>query len=224
MGRVILAFIALNSDVFCHPTARVHGTTSQYVLLSFLSSAPLTGLLQIVQLLIERGCQYNAQNNEGFTPSDYAYSYVIPPFLRLRRCVLTSWIASAHGRLYKTLHGISSSITRKHGASSRRQRQGVRNGSALTARSTRSFPQDPSKLALEYVYVAAQQQAGTLPPQIATMKDRLVASLMAHTRPSHHRPHRSTRTRPGRSPRRRISETAPFCIHHSRTPLRLLRL
>lgn len=31
---------------------------------------------QIVQLLIERGCQYSARNNEGFTPSDYAYSYV----------------------------------------------------------------------------------------------------------------------------------------------------
>ncbi|KAJ6539478.1 ankyrin repeat-containing domain protein [Mycena capillaripes] len=30
---------------------------------------------QIVQLLIERGCQYAARNNEGFTASDYAYSF-----------------------------------------------------------------------------------------------------------------------------------------------------
>ena len=34
-------------------------------------------LLQIVQLLIERGCQYNSRNNDGFTPSDYAYSYAV---------------------------------------------------------------------------------------------------------------------------------------------------
>jgi hypothetical protein len=32
---------------------------------------------QIVQLLIERGCQYAARNNDGFTASDYAYSLVI---------------------------------------------------------------------------------------------------------------------------------------------------
>ena len=32
---------------------------------------------QIVQLLIERGCQYAARNNEGFTASDYAYSSVV---------------------------------------------------------------------------------------------------------------------------------------------------
>lgn len=32
---------------------------------------------QIVQLLIERGSQYLAKNNQGFTPSDYAYSSVI---------------------------------------------------------------------------------------------------------------------------------------------------
>jgi hypothetical protein len=31
--------------------------------------------MQIVQLLIERGCQYAARNNEGFTASDYSYSY-----------------------------------------------------------------------------------------------------------------------------------------------------
>jgi hypothetical protein len=31
--------------------------------------------LQVVQLLIERGCAFNAKNNEGFTASDYAYSY-----------------------------------------------------------------------------------------------------------------------------------------------------
>ena len=29
---------------------------------------------QIVQLLIERGCQFTARNNDGFTASDYAYS------------------------------------------------------------------------------------------------------------------------------------------------------
>jgi hypothetical protein len=30
-----------------------------------------------VQLLIERGCQFAAKNNQGYSPSDYAYSYVI---------------------------------------------------------------------------------------------------------------------------------------------------
>lgn len=33
-------------------------------------------ILQTVQLLIERGCQYSARNNLGFTASDYAYSFV----------------------------------------------------------------------------------------------------------------------------------------------------
>jgi len=33
------------------------------------------GHIPIVQLLIERGCQYSAKNNEGFTASDYAYSF-----------------------------------------------------------------------------------------------------------------------------------------------------
>ena len=192
--------------------------------LASLSSAPLMGLHQIVQLLIERGCQYNAQNNEGFTPSDYAYSYVIPPFLRLRRCVLTPWIDSAHGRLYRILHGTNSSTIRKHDVSLRRQRQGVRNGSVPTARSTRSYPQDLSKLVPESVYVAVQQQAGTLLPQTATTKGHPVASPTAHTHQSHHRPHHFIRTLLGRSPRRRISGTARFCIHRSQTPLRLLRL
>ena len=42
---------------------------------------------QIVQLLIERGCQYAARNNEGFTASDYAYSSVFyfATAIRLRR-------------------------------------------------------------------------------------------------------------------------------------------
>lgn len=31
-------------------------------------------IIQIVQLLIERGCQFAARNNDGFTASDYAYS------------------------------------------------------------------------------------------------------------------------------------------------------
>ena len=30
-----------------------------------------------MQLLIERGCQFAAKNNRGYSPSDYAYSYVI---------------------------------------------------------------------------------------------------------------------------------------------------
>jgi hypothetical protein len=37
---------------------------------------------QIVQILIERGCQYTVRNNEGFTASDYAYSYDLRPFSR----------------------------------------------------------------------------------------------------------------------------------------------
>lgn len=39
-----------------------------------LHYASAWGHIPIVQLLIERGCQYSARNNEGFTPSDYAYS------------------------------------------------------------------------------------------------------------------------------------------------------
>ncbi|KAG9000622.1 hypothetical protein FRB94_009579 [Tulasnella sp. JGI-2019a] len=31
--------------------------------------------VSVLQLLIERGCQYAARNNEGFTASDYAFSY-----------------------------------------------------------------------------------------------------------------------------------------------------
>ena len=31
---------------------------------------------KVVQLLIERGCQYSLRNISGSTPSDYAYSYV----------------------------------------------------------------------------------------------------------------------------------------------------
>lgn len=37
-------------------------------------SASSWGHIPVVQLLIERGCQYAARNNEGFTASDYAYS------------------------------------------------------------------------------------------------------------------------------------------------------
>jgi len=33
------------------------------------------GHIPVLQLLIERGCQYTARNNEGFTASDYAYSF-----------------------------------------------------------------------------------------------------------------------------------------------------
>ncbi|KAG1892330.1 hypothetical protein F4604DRAFT_1698879 [Suillus subluteus] len=35
----------------------------------------LTSSHRIVQLLIERGCQFAARNNDGFTASDYAYSF-----------------------------------------------------------------------------------------------------------------------------------------------------
>ncbi|KAF9076761.1 ankyrin repeat-containing domain protein [Rhodocollybia butyracea] len=38
-------------------------------------SASAWGHIPIIQLLIERGCQYSARNDEGFTASDYAYSY-----------------------------------------------------------------------------------------------------------------------------------------------------
>ena len=37
----------------------------------------MTKTTQTVQLLIERGCQYAARNNQGFTASDYAYSFVL---------------------------------------------------------------------------------------------------------------------------------------------------
>ncbi|PSS35449.1 hypothetical protein PHLCEN_2v1604 [Hermanssonia centrifuga] len=50
--------------------ANIYGRTAVH-------AAALKGseeLVRIVQLLIERGCQYNVRNNEGFTPSDYAYS------------------------------------------------------------------------------------------------------------------------------------------------------
>ncbi|KAG8718514.1 hypothetical protein FRC08_005113 [Ceratobasidium sp. 394] len=39
-----------------------------------LHYASAWGHVQAVQLLIERGCQFAARNNEGFTASDYAYS------------------------------------------------------------------------------------------------------------------------------------------------------
>ncbi|KIJ56703.1 hypothetical protein M422DRAFT_149726 [Sphaerobolus stellatus SS14] len=35
------------------------------------------GHLLVVKLLIERGCQFAARNNEGYTATDYAYSYVV---------------------------------------------------------------------------------------------------------------------------------------------------
>ncbi|KAG6821598.1 hypothetical protein H0H93_000107 [Arthromyces matolae] len=40
-----------------------------------LHHASSWGHIPIVQLLIERGCQYNARNNDGFLASDYAYSF-----------------------------------------------------------------------------------------------------------------------------------------------------
>ncbi|KAH6915330.1 ankyrin repeat-containing domain protein [Coprinopsis sp. MPI-PUGE-AT-0042] len=50
--------------------SNIHGKTALHI-------AALRGneeLVRIVQVLIERGCQYNVKNNEGFTPLDYAYS------------------------------------------------------------------------------------------------------------------------------------------------------
>jgi len=49
-----------------------------------------TTTYQIVQLLIERGCQYSARNNQGFTASDYAYSSVVSlvTTVRRRRCLI----------------------------------------------------------------------------------------------------------------------------------------
>jgi hypothetical protein len=41
----------------------------------------MTKTTQTVQLLIERGCQYAARNNQGFTASDYAYSFVPYPIV-----------------------------------------------------------------------------------------------------------------------------------------------
>ena len=41
----------------------------------------MTKTTQTVQLLIERGCQYAARNNQGFTASDYAYSFVLYPIV-----------------------------------------------------------------------------------------------------------------------------------------------
>lgn len=32
---------------------------------------------KVIQLLIEKGCQFAARNNEGFTASDYALSWVV---------------------------------------------------------------------------------------------------------------------------------------------------
>lgn len=40
-------------------------------------SIPRTDPAQIIQILIERGCQFAAKNVEGFTASDYAYSFVL---------------------------------------------------------------------------------------------------------------------------------------------------
>ncbi|KAI6034372.1 ankyrin repeat-containing domain protein [Pisolithus microcarpus] len=46
---------------------------------------------RFVQLLIERGCQYTARNNDGFTPSDYAYS------LSTKDTLQDSWGVTAAG-------------------------------------------------------------------------------------------------------------------------------
>jgi hypothetical protein len=49
------------------------GTCFRMHKICFPRGIPLT-MSQVVQLLIERGCQYAARNNQGFTASDYAYS------------------------------------------------------------------------------------------------------------------------------------------------------
>lgn len=49
-----------------------------------------------MQLLIEKGCQYAARNNEGFTASDYAYSYVAVPL------PIFTWLISASNRRFST--------------------------------------------------------------------------------------------------------------------------
>jgi len=51
------------------------------VSLEILYSASAWNYVSVLQLLIERGCQFAARNNENFTASDYAFSLVsLPPF------------------------------------------------------------------------------------------------------------------------------------------------
>lgn len=83
--------------------------------------------LQIVQLLIERGCQYAARNNEGCTPSDYAYSCV--PFLTHDGVEISQFAPdSTSAKPCKRLHGHNTSSTRKHAEYLRRRLPEERSG------------------------------------------------------------------------------------------------
>lgn len=56
----------------------------------YLRAVLLTNeMLQVVQLLIEKGCQFASRNHEGFTASDYAYTSVSLPRLP-QDCTLIS--------------------------------------------------------------------------------------------------------------------------------------
>lgn len=62
-------------DVDLLPSASAYGhiTVSPFIIIcpyGVLNNA------QVVSTLIERGCNFNAKNNDMFTPSDYAYSCV----------------------------------------------------------------------------------------------------------------------------------------------------
>ena len=69
-----------------------------------------------MQLLIERGCQFTARNNEGFTASDYAYSYAVLLSHHARAQAPTK--VSAPGTRYKIPPVCSSKTTRKSDARS----------------------------------------------------------------------------------------------------------
>lgn len=85
---------------------------------------------QIVQLLIERGCQYAARNNEGCTPSDYAYSCVLF-FIPSEAEISFSASGSISARLCRRLQGHSTSSTRGHAGYLRRRLREEQNGVVL---------------------------------------------------------------------------------------------
>jgi len=95
------------------------------------------GHLPVVKLLIERGCQFAERNNEGYTATDYAYSYQTKEILEDSARAIHDARKNARRPPYAQMRGLSLDEERPLPVmkDSRRPHPRIRSGSGTTATS-----------------------------------------------------------------------------------------
>jgi len=155
----------------------------------------------VVQLLIERGCQYSARNNQGFTASDYAYSYSTRDTLqdtarlqfeinkKSRRNVFAQadergneWGATHSGNALPVppkMHG-TAAVPRVRSGSGTSRTTATSDNDSLAPGSSLSASSSPSQLG-SALFLHSQQMSGRDTPQIPSASSAATVSASSPT-------------------------------------------